>query len=83
MKNNITTFIFFSLVSHLIVGLWWITQPDYKVPLESSNEFSVHLAANSSKNITKQPIRKTETNKGSTVQGLLYKEGVSAKGQER
>lgn len=60
MKNNITIFIVFSLVSHLIVGLWWIAQPNDKVPFESSNELSVHIAKNNINKTIKQPIRKKE-----------------------
>lgn len=63
MKNHITTFVVFSLVSHLIVGLWWITQPDYKVPFESSNELSVHLSASTAKQVRKQPVRNKEIKK--------------------
>jgi len=59
MNKPLKYFVLFSLISHLLFGLLWLTQPENNIQWNSSNEISVVIAQNKYKNTDVRPVSKT------------------------
>lgn len=81
MNKPIKYFVFLSLVSHLFLGLLWLIQPEKNIEWHSSDEMSILITQNISKNptpknIVKKEIKlpKKESQEEAVTQNLVTKE---------
>ena len=67
MKRPIIIFVSFSLVCHLLFGLWWISQPAYNISIHSNKELSVRITQEKTFNPKNQQIKNTNLVKNNSI----------------